>query len=63
MAQARTWDSNTVSPVDLIRRIEDGKGEFLLFALTHRVTRRSPNVCNRSLTRRSLAFARWISTA
>ena len=34
MEQARAWDSNTVSPVDLIRRIEDGKGEFLLFALT-----------------------------
>jgi Methylenetetrahydrofolate reductase len=28
------WDSNTVSPVDLIRRIEAGEGEFLLFALT-----------------------------
>jgi hypothetical protein len=30
----RLGDFNTVSPVDLIRRIEAGKGEFLLFALT-----------------------------
>ena len=28
------WHSNTVWPVDLIRRIEAGQGEFLLFALT-----------------------------
>src|SRR4051794_41760582 len=27
-------ESNTVSPVDLIRRIDAGQGEFLLFALT-----------------------------
>lgn len=27
-------DFNTVSPVDLIRRIAQGQGEFLLFALT-----------------------------
>lgn len=31
---ATRGDSNTVSPVDLIRRIEEGQGEFLLFALT-----------------------------
>jgi hypothetical protein len=30
----RDWGSHTVSAVDLIRRIHDGKGEFLLFALT-----------------------------
>ncbi len=27
-------NSNTVSPVNLIRRIDAGQGEFLLFALT-----------------------------
>src|SRR5579863_1369423 len=29
-----SWDSNNVSRVDLIRRIEVGQGEFLLFAIT-----------------------------
>jgi methylenetetrahydrofolate reductase-like protein len=33
-ARSRANDLNTVSPLDLIRRIQDGQGEFLLFALT-----------------------------
>jgi hypothetical protein len=56
-------DFNTVSPVDLIRRIAQGQGEFLLFALTPDVSRPIANARRRSPTRQPLGFARSVWTA